>query len=331
MVLPDPQPGHRILLCMDRTASCESGVPHAVSLARTLDSSITLVHVLHPHRAHGPQPHDALGWEISRQEAQSYLSRLATEIESELGQPVDARLEQGVPSLRIVELARELGAEVTVLGGRAEDPDRAFGGTAEQVLALARNSVLIARTSADGCAPAAMQRVLVPLDGSRRAEAVLPVAARLARAHNAELLLVHIVQEPRPTALMELAGAMDLALRLAACLQDGARRYLMQLQQRLLREGTATRTLVLRHPNERQGLLQVTQWGKADLVVLSAHGATCDADRSFGSFIAHLLRSSTVPMLVLQDLPEREGLSADPPESGATTRWSRAAQAVDLA
>src|SRR3546814_8945346 len=40
------------------------------------------------------------------------------------------------------------------------------------------------------------QRILVPLDGSRWAESVLPLAARIARAANAEILLAHVVPAP---------------------------------------------------------------------------------------------------------------------------------------
>src|ERR1039457_1092071 len=67
------------------------------------------------------------------------------------------------------------------------------------------------------------QRVLVPLDGSVRAEQALPVAVRLARAMDGSLLLVQVVSPPidfsggmSPVPLMteqvvesEMAGAAD--------------------------------------------------------------------------------------------------------------------------
>jgi hypothetical protein len=64
--------------------------------------------------------------------------------------------------------------------------------------------------------------------------------------------------------------------------------------------------LVLRHADERQSLLELTQREKIDLVVLSAHGSTCNPSRTFGSVAAHMLTDSAVPLLVLQDLPESE-------------------------
>lgn len=304
-----PEVGRRILVCLDRSPSSEGCLPAAVSLARTLGSAMTLVHVLRSHRDHrGLHTNDALGWEISRQEAWSYLGRLERQVAAALGRPVDSRLEQGRPAERIVELARELDADITVLGSRGEGGDPAWflGRTAQQVLTLARNSVFIAHSSTSAPAMMAPRSILVPLDGSQRTESVLPVAARMARAHGAELLIVHIVQEPLPTTLLEVAGCTDLAATLAARLQIGAKRYLERIAQQLRRYGTSVRTLVLRHVNERQCLLELSLEEQTDLIVLSAHGSTCDSVRSFGSVTAHLLGRSTVPLLVLQDLIERD-------------------------
>jgi nucleotide-binding universal stress UspA family protein len=38
------------------------------------------------------------------------------------------------------------------------------------------------------------QRILVPLDGSTRAESALPVAARLAKASGGSVILLHVLQ-----------------------------------------------------------------------------------------------------------------------------------------
>ena len=75
MSTPHPDlPRRRILVCLDRTASSEACVAQAVLMAKTFGSSITLVHVLRPPRDAGPRTHDALGWEISRQEARGAAS-----------------------------------------------------------------------------------------------------------------------------------------------------------------------------------------------------------------------------------------------------------------
>src|SRR3546814_15735031 len=52
--------------------------------------------------------------------------------------------------------------------------------------------------------PDSYRRIVVPLDGSCWAESVLPVATRLARAADAELVLAHIVPRPELTVLRPL-------------------------------------------------------------------------------------------------------------------------------
>jgi nucleotide-binding universal stress UspA family protein len=268
---------------------------------------MTLVHVMQAREPAGLRMNDALGWEISRQDARGYLDRLEQRASQALGEPVDTRLEQGRPAERILDLARELTADLCVLGSRGEgdSPAGTLGSTLQRVLAVASQSVFVAPPSAMTPSTVAPKRILVPLDGSLRSESVLPVATRIASAHGAEILLVHVVQEPSPTELLGAAEDMALARTLAARLEYGAHRYLERLRQRVAHEGTAVRALVARHANNRHCLLEISQREKADLLVISAHGSACDSAEPFGSVAASLLARSTIPLLVIQDLPER--------------------------
>jgi nucleotide-binding universal stress UspA family protein len=294
---------------MDRSPFSDACLPHAISLAKVFGSALTLVHVMQPrHESTGPGTTDALCWEISRQEVRAYLERLEKEATLALGHPVDVRLEQGHPAERIVALAREIGADLIVLGSHGEGGVTPWnlGSTVQQVLAVARGSVFIVHSSPVAEAVVVPRRILVPLDGSLRTESVLPQVARMASACGAELLLVHVVQELPPTEVLLASDALELAHDLAVQLEASAQRYLERLRNRLAREVAEVRTLVVRHPNERQCLLEISQKERVDLIVLSAHGSACDPARPFGSVAAHLLTHSNVPVLVLQDLPEKE-------------------------
>jgi len=298
----------RLLVCVDRSAVSEACVPHAQALAMTFGGAITLVHVMQTADEPAGRRIDALGWEISRQEAHGYLERLRQEVSQASGLPVDVRLEQGRPAERITDLADEIAADLIVLSscGQGAGPTWNLGTTAQQVLAIAHKSVFIAHSSSPGPAASAFKCILVPLDGSLRAESVLPAAARIAAARAAELVLVHVVQEPLPTAILSSVEDMELAGKLASRFVSGATRYLEQLRQQLAREGTPVRTLVVRHANTRQCLLETAEQEQAELIVLCAHGCAADSGRSFGEAAAHLLTHSKTPLLVLQDLPEHE-------------------------
>jgi nucleotide-binding universal stress UspA family protein len=308
-----PGPAMRpVLVCLDRSPASEICLAHALSHAKAFGSSLTLLHVMEPpHESGGSHTSDALGWAIACQEAQAYLERRRMEASQALGRPVDVRLEQGSPAERIVGVARELDAELIILGRHGENGTAVWGlgATVQQVLAQARGSVFVAHSvSAVDAAIVYPRRILVPLDRSFRSESALPTAARLASAYGAELLLAHVVQEPLPNAVLLAAEDVDLGRKLASRLESGAARYLDRLRDRLSHQVAAVRTLVIRHANERQGLREVAQSEHVDLIVLSAHGSAADEASGFGSVTADLLTHATVPVLVLQDLPEGEAL-----------------------
>jgi nucleotide-binding universal stress UspA family protein len=288
----------RILVCLDRSPFSESCLPYAISLAKTFGSAVTLLYVMQPpHESPGLRTTDALDWEVSRQEATAYLERAEADAAEASGQHVDSRLEQGHPAERIAALARELSADLTVLGSHGEGGLTAWtlGSTVQQVLAVAKGSVLVTRSTSFTPSVASMKRILVPLDGSSRTESVLPTAARIAKANGAELLLVHVVSESIPSAILHTTEDLELVKQLGYRLEAAAKEYLEHLRVQWVGELPSVRTL-----------LEVAMREAIDLVVLSAHGCTCNPARPFGSVAAHLLTHSTVPLLVLQDLPELE-------------------------
>src|SRR5580692_2409729 len=189
---------HRILVCLDRSPFSEVCVPYATFMSRIFGSSITLLHVMQPARGRsGAQATDALGWEISRQEAGAYLERYGKEAAAASGHRVETRLEQGLPAERIRAVAHDLRADLTVLATYGEGGATAWtlGSTTQQVLALAQGSVFVARSETRALGTFSPRHILVPLDGSLRTESTLPVAVRIAKSTGAEILLAHVVPE----------------------------------------------------------------------------------------------------------------------------------------
>ena len=299
--------GRRILLCLDRSVRAECTVPYAVGLAKALDGLVTVVSVLEPRAERpGAPTNDVIDWEISRQEAQAYLERVQGDLAHSLSKPVDVRLEQGKPSDRILELIRELASDITILAsvGGGQGSLSSLGSTVQQIVTGARSSLLIVHPSSPPLATFAPRRILVPLDGSMRAESVLPTAARIAKFVKGELLLVHSIEEPISSEILQDGADLQVARDLAGRLEAASTRYLDRLKSQVTREGISVQTLVVRHSNEHESVLAIAQADRTDLVVLSAHGSASDSRRTFGSVTVCLLAHSTVPLLVLQDLPE---------------------------
>jgi nucleotide-binding universal stress UspA family protein len=147
------------------------------------------------------------------------------------------------------------------------------------------------------------RRILVPLDGSSPAESVLPHAIRIAEAHRAELLLVHVASSPELTEIGP-AEAEDLELceRLAGRNERVVRQYLDRLKARVARHGVDVRALVLRG-DVRGELVKLVTGDEVDLVVLSAQGRGNRSDVPYGSVTSYLMTRVATPILVVRTQP----------------------------
>lgn len=142
------------------------------------------------------------------------------------------------------------------------------------------------------------QRILVPLDGSARAEQALPVAARIARATGGSLLLVQVVSPPieynEGLAPVAFAIGQGIEAEMAS-----ATRYLQSLADSSTLRGIATRVEgVFGFPVPH--LLAFAEAPGIDLVVLCSHGRTGFARWVMGSVAHALVHQCSVPLLVLR-------------------------------
>ena len=315
VVALDQQSIRRILVCLDQSPLSEECLPYATFLAKTFRSPITLLHVMEPpHKRSEPHAFDAVGWEIARQEAVIYLQRLEKQTAEASGQPVDSRVEQGHPAERIRVTGRELSADLTVLGpyGEGGAVRWGLGSTAQQVLARPQGSVLVAH-AATRLGVFAPHRILVPLDGSPRTESTLPTVVRLAKESGAEVHLAHVVPELVPSGVLRSPEDVEMAANLGKRLEAQAQAYLNDLRNTLAREIHTVTATVTREVDPSRSLLELSQRERIDLIVLSAHGSTCNRERTFGSVTTYLLTHSTVPLLALQDLRESDDALSNQP------------------
>lgn len=316
--------GH-VLVCLDLSAMSDGALPYARFVASAFGAKITLLHVMpSPPAEREPDRLDALDWEIGKREASQHLSRARTALGVSI-EDSDTRLTQGLPAEQIVAAARELRVDLTVLSSRGEGSSSAadltnLGSVAQHVLAMAGGSVLLAPPSSAAHLPP--KRILVALDGSLRSESALPVVAGLARLRGSEVLLVHVVTEPTSTAVLADPGDLRLALSLASRMQASAEAYLTKMRARLLAQVPVVKTLVVRRTEDRQALLDVAVETSADMLVVTAHGATCNAERPFGSVVLYVLAHGRLPIFVVQDIPRGQPA----PTPGEAARLSLSAR-----
>ena len=141
--------------------------------------------------------------------------------------------------------------------------------------------------------------ILVPLDGSARAEGALPVARQLAQRLGAALLLVHVIP---PVSLRFVSTDAPLPAETYQQMVDDQRQLAsdyLQKQRRLLCEQGIIAKTVLASGDTASTLLDIVDAEQARLVVMTTHGRTGLARFALGSVADQLVRGSRIPVLLL--------------------------------
>lgn len=139
--------------------------------------------------------------------------------------------------------------------------------------------------------PPSYKRILVPLDHSDRDRDAVAHGAALARAHNAELILMHVEEDVASQIYGADASTEEVRLGL---------RYFDDIATALRVQGIATR-LVVRHAGKpSQAIVQVAKEVKPDLVVMAAHGHKWWKDIVFGATIDAVRHELRVPVLIVR-------------------------------
>jgi nucleotide-binding universal stress UspA family protein len=165
-------------------------------------------------------------------------------------------------------------------------------------------------------------RVLVPLDGSRFAEAALPLAAAVSRASGASLELVSAydpVPPPLPTGAEGAAMAVPVgpdpfgavpvtAGEIGESLRDERTTYLRDAARRVREAADAEAEVALLDGRADRAILERVKSTGADLVVMATHGRGPMERAWLGSVADSLVRQLQVPVLLVRPVEgEREG------------------------
>ena len=161
------------------------------------------------------------------------------------------------------------------------------------------------------------QHILVPLDGSSRAERALPVAARLAQVSGGMVVLLRVVSPPTEFAPYPAAEPMTFQATINADLEE-ARNYLKSITNVSSLSHVHTETEVLLG-QPAATILSVAKARHIDLVVLCSHGYTGMKRQVIGSIAEQVAHHAPAPVLLLREEgPAFVGIS---PHEGPLGTW----------
>ena len=144
-----------------------------------------------------------------------------------------------------------------------------------------------------------MKKILVPTDFSEQAENALKVAAQLAKKHNAEIYLLHMLELPmnmvnpvgdtRSNDLPEALYFMKLAKK----------RFTEMLSRPYLRDIKVHETVEFHQAFD--GILEKSREHNCDFIVMGSQGASGFKEMFIGSNTEKVVRTSEIPVLVIKN------------------------------
>jgi nucleotide-binding universal stress UspA family protein len=177
-----------------------------------------------------------------------------------------------------------------------------IGSITHKIILSAPTSVLLIRASQLKEQP--YRRILVPLDGSWRAENVLPMVALLARFRKSQIQIVHVVKTPEMARhLPPVQEDIDLSNRVVVRNQEEALHYLDQVQLRSPLAGIDVKAHLIISNNAAIAIHELVDREQIDMMVLSAHGYSGISQWPYGRMVNNFVLYGKVPLLIVQDLP----------------------------
>lgn len=149
---------------------------------------------------------------------------------------------------------------------------------------------------------AMFERILVPLDGSKRAERILAECGPILDRPGSRIFLLRVPDTPGVYPSAEIS--MD---RLRKTVLEEAESYLARMKEHLEKRGLNVTTMI-REGNPAERILEESARWKISLVLMSTHGRTGVRRWVFGSVTEKVIRAAEAPVLIYRSFPERDVL-----------------------
>jgi nucleotide-binding universal stress UspA family protein len=295
--------GRSILVPLDGSAQSEAVLPYAIAVAVATSDRIRLLAVIESEQVNPIRRRLGQDSEVrSRLEGQA--SSYLTEVASRTGMreiETSTKVAEGTPATEILRESQDEDIAMVAMAthGRGGLQRWALGSVADKVMRMTEVPTLLIHPPEPHAnpAPVALNRLLVPLDGSPLAESAIEPAARLANAAGATLIFLRVEPWLSTNSAFASEGVYtpDLS-EFESEQQTAAKNYLDSLRDRLP-EGVACETVVRRgFPNPV--LEDYVAANPVDLVIMSTHGRSGIARAIVGSKADNLVRFGAPTLLI---------------------------------
>jgi nucleotide-binding universal stress UspA family protein len=222
------------------------------------------------------------------------------------GVAADAALVEGTPAAGILDHARQMNADLIVMGthGRSGVDRVLIGSVTEKVLRKATCPVLAVPPAAPDAVPAAAvlyKNIVCPVDFSDASMRALDYAFSLAREADAKLTVLHVTPYEFDLPLED--SGSDAELTVAEFFERRERQARERLDEAVhprSQDYCTAVALVTRAHRPWQEILRVAGERHADLIVMGVQGRGAVDLMFFGSTTQQVVRQASCPVLTLR-------------------------------
>ena len=299
---------NHILVPLDGSALAEGVLPHVSAIAQAFNARITLLHIVDlPHKLRGQLAIDPLDWHLKRREAEVYLGNISSRLRGANLTVYDVILE-GSAAQCIIDFAHNTDVDLIALSthGQSGLSGWNISSVVQKIILRSFKSSLLVRAY-QSCfidlANIRYKRLFIGLDCSARAEYILPVAIRLAKFYNAQLILATVISKPELVyRLLPSVDEIELVARLADRNYHVARHYFEQLHSEFSLLGIDSQSRLVVSDNLTASLHDLVEQEQPDLVLLVAHGHSGERRWPYGSIATNFIAYGTTALMIAQDL-----------------------------
>jgi nucleotide-binding universal stress UspA family protein len=300
----------KILVPLDGSAIAQGILPCVKTLARRFGSTIVLFHAAEaPVEPRGRHQKDYAQETMDRIRslADEYLAGVAKVLRRQRFK-VEVKVGLGGVARSVTDFAEAERVDLIAMSthGRAGVARWMLGSAPDRVLRHAHQPVLLVRPTGDTPVdqkPLPLKRIIVPLDGSRPAQAVLPYVQEMAKTLKLEVVLLQVISAETTVQFAPMgpdtwAIPTDILQRIDLV----ASGYLAGVGKELERQGIAVRWDVLRGAAAHR-IVEFARETPGSIVAMTTHGRSGLRRWVLGSVADEVVRGSGEPVLVIR--PQR--------------------------
>ena len=298
----------KVLIPLDGSKLAEAVLPYAEELASKLKAEITLLQVLpvsyHVYAALETTtqiPYTLKEMEPLKKSAQDYLDKTSKQI-TDKGIAINKKIIiSNAIADEIVGYVDKERIDLIIMAshGRTGIGRWVLGSVTDKVVRASKKPIAIIRVKdghPDVREETLLNKILVPLDGSKGSEIVLPYIEELASKLQSQITVLHIITP-------DYVQGETVNLEYLEEVRKSSRDYIEKVNARLREKGLNSnfefREVIVDH--EAEAIIKFADEIKTDLVAMATHGRSGISRWAFGSVANKVLHQGNTPILMIRE------------------------------